>query len=533
MASVTGSKLAFFANGVSGSNVNVVLTPDGTNLPAPQQGKFNIEVFTSVAGGLAPGYDGSAFVGGAVQLTNNEIQGFALNSTEQLLSGSYTVTDLTGKQSIQIVGSGAGGSSITVHGSAGDTITGGSNVANSQLIDASGADPGVVKGPMTVTGGSGQTTVWAASGDVITGGAGAISVTGNSGNNMKITGGAGSLSAFNLGKGNTVTGSSSGFTFIDDSYSGGGNNTIGGGSGTGSAINPQTGNVAASQATFIKGGSGDVINAGASTTLVDANSKGSMSVNGGSGAITVWGGPGDVVTGGAGAMQIDGDQISVTGGSGNLNVIQGKSQTVTGGSGGTTVAGGLAETVKGGSGLLQFTGGTGASVSGGAGDMKAFNLGSGNTIGGSTGAGSFTLIDDTYTNISGKVFTGGTNTLGGGAGSVTVFAGPSDSVVAGTGTLEAVIRSNITGQETVNLSAGPNQDGVRDANVAGASGAVVTVTGFATATDKIESAQSVTATGSFLGTSTIAGGNTTLTFLDGTTMTLIGVSDPTKISFTQ
>src|SRR5437773_6389971 len=141
MASVSGSKLAFFAPGFTGSQINVVLTPDGTGALPTVAGAFNIEVFTSVAGSLAPGFQGSAFVQGAVSLTNNVIQAATLGSTEQLLSGNYILIDQTGSETIQIVGSGAGGTSQTVIGSAGDAITGSSNAANTQLIDASGSNP--------------------------------------------------------------------------------------------------------------------------------------------------------------------------------------------------------------------------------------------------------------------------------------------------------------------------------------------------------------------------------------------------------
>src|SRR6266545_885521 len=108
MASVPGSKLAFLAPGFTGDKVNVVLTPDGTGALPTVAGSFNIEVFTSVAGSLAPGFQGSAFIQGAVKLGSNFIQAASLNSTEQLLSGNYIVIDQTGNETIQIVGSGGG-----------------------------------------------------------------------------------------------------------------------------------------------------------------------------------------------------------------------------------------------------------------------------------------------------------------------------------------------------------------------------------------------------------------------------------------
>jgi len=182
--------------------------------------------------------------------------------------------------------------------------------------------------------------------------------------------------------------------------------------------------------------------------------------------------------------------------------------------------------VTGGAGAMQFNAGTGTTLTGGAGGVSAFNLGTGNSIVGSTAAATF--MDDSYTNPADATkFTGGTNTLVGGAAASRIIAGPSDSVVAGAGGLEAEIRSNLAGSVTV--AAGAGADGIRDANV-GAGTTKVTVTGFATASDKIESAQSGAAL--VTASSKDGGGNVILNFIDGTTMTLIGVTDPTKITFT-
>lgn len=54
MASPAGAQYVFFEP--SGPGVNISLTPDGSNLAAPQPGSANIEVFTAAPGSLAPGY---------------------------------------------------------------------------------------------------------------------------------------------------------------------------------------------------------------------------------------------------------------------------------------------------------------------------------------------------------------------------------------------------------------------------------------------------------------------------------------------
>jgi len=546
MASVTGSRLAFFAPGISGADVNVVLTPDGTGVAAPIAGKFNIEVFTSAAGGLAPGYQASAFIQDAIQLTNNLIQAGTINSTEQLLAGNYTVIDQTGSQTIQIVGNGAGGagSSTTVVGSSGDKISGSSIATNSQLIDVSGTNPSAIKGAQTVTGGAGNTTVWAGTGGQITGGTGAMTVAGinqvgdqslNSANN-KVSGGAGNLTVFDMGKGNVITGSTSGFTYVDDNYAGGGGNTITGGAGNGPVTNPGGGTV--SQGSWIIGGQGDLITGGTGTILVNAL-NGNMTVNGGAGAATVWGATGDKIFGGSGAMQVSGNALTATGGTGSLFVIGGSSDSVIAGGGTTTVIAGAGNTVTGGVGTLQLNQGVGSTLVGGAGSVKAFDLGTGNSITGSTSGP--TSIDDSYTDFTTGAFTGGANTLVGGAGSSTIIAGPSDSIVGGAGALEVILRSNLTGSETINLSAGASSDGVRDDDVAGTSelGSKSTVFGFQSGADFIRSATSVavgggTGPGALTGTATavFVGGNTVITFNDLSTMTVIGVA-PGAIKFTQ
>ena len=115
MASVTGSRLAFFSSTVTADKVNVVLTTDGSDVAGKAiVGDFNIEVFTATAGPLAGGFQASALVTGAQSLTNNAITAGSLSSTEQLLDGSFTLVDLTGSESIQIVGS--NGSSDVVVG---------------------------------------------------------------------------------------------------------------------------------------------------------------------------------------------------------------------------------------------------------------------------------------------------------------------------------------------------------------------------------------------------------------------------------
>jgi hypothetical protein len=507
MASVSGSQLSFFAPGKA---INTVLTKDGSGTLTPVAGVFNLEVFTAtppLGTSLAPGFQGSAIVPNATLISGNQVKGGAPN--EQLLDGSYTVVDATGNETIQIIGS-ATGSSDTVVGSKGDTITGSPNSATTQLIDASGTNPGVVPGAMTVIGGAGATTVWGGPGDSIIGGSGALFVPGDADNNMTIKGGTGSLTTFNLGHNNSIVGSQAGFTFIDDNYGGGGN-TITGGAGNGPVTTPLNTTVAAGS--FIISGAGDQITGGAGSTLVNGL-NGFTTVTGGSGPATVWAGAKSSIAGGSGPLSIDGSQ--------------GSGDTLIGASAATTISGGTSNTVGGGTGGLTYSGGNKSTVTGGGGNLDAFNLGKNNSITGSSDATKFSFIDDSYANPTAPgSFTGGQNTLSGCAGGATIIAGPGDTVNGGAGKLEAIFRSNLPGNETVNLSSGVA--GVRDAPVSGGAGTNVTVNGF-TSADVIESNKSVDGTGKFLGSSSVVSGNTILTFLDGTTMTIVGVTSGIKFT---
>src|SRR5207302_10162128 len=101
MASVTGSRLAFFSSTVTADKVNVVLTTDGSDVAGKAiAGDFNIEVFTATPGVRAAGFDARAFIQGAQLLSNNAIQARTPSSTEQLLDDSYQFMDLSASEPI-------------------------------------------------------------------------------------------------------------------------------------------------------------------------------------------------------------------------------------------------------------------------------------------------------------------------------------------------------------------------------------------------------------------------------------------------
>lgn len=495
MASVSGSNLSFFSpNNNFTQPVNLILSDGTTTTGSTVAGAYNIEIFTTTSPGTAlPGVDATAIIEGAQLIAPNEVQAGTLSSTEELLTGNVWLVDQTGGESITAATQ--DGVSQSVSGSAGDTITAGNGAGSSLLVDASNARGDIVVGPETIIGGGAQETVWAARGDSIVGGSGGMTVAGNGSNSppggsgsMTIVGGTGDLMVFDVGTTNSITGSSSGSTFIDSSYAGDGQNTITAGSGT----SPVT-LAGITAGNFIKIGIGDSVNGGSGgTVLVDGHAGSFDTINAGAASgITVWGGANDSVIGGSANLQF------------NDNV-----------------------------------GGSNSTVIGGKGGLYAFNLGTGDSIVGGSGgtvAGTIfsNIIDDSYTGAEGN------NTLVGGTASTLIVAGPNDSVVAVKASLLVDIRANLgaTSAETVDLSGskggGVKSTTIRDDDTLGGTGTAVTLTGFQSTQDVIASATSVDLSNNFTGTSAVQNGGTLLTFNDGTTMFLSGVTDVSKVNFTQ
>jgi hypothetical protein len=233
------------------------------------------------------------------------------------------------------------------------------------------------------------------------------------------------------------------------------------------------------------GSGGDTIiggNVGAGTQVIDLTGKdrrvtdGPMTAIGGAGPLLIYGGAQDWIVGGGGTVTGAGGQAV------NTLIVSDKGDTILGSTGSMSVAGGV-----GGATITAGTGGT--TVEGGKKDV-IYNLDSG------------TLLVEITAHSS--------------------FPKSSPSVQG-------------SGAETVNLGAGHGATTLRDVSVAGGTGAfaATTVTGFAASTDRIASATSINPTGSFLGTSATVLGATVLTLVDGSTMTLVGITDVTQLTFTR
>src|SRR3984893_11934273 len=167
MASISGGQYSFFAGGQA---VNVVTTPDGTNLPPPVLGQFNLELITSLGDppGIPAGYQGVAMES-------------ADGRTMDLVAGNYGVRV------------GGGGPHTIIAGAGNDTIYGGS-------------------GPETIRGGSGDDVIYGGSGpgeiyggtgdDTVYGGTGPETIRGGSGDDLIYGGGGPSMLYGDTAEGN-------------------------------------------------------------------------------------------------------------------------------------------------------------------------------------------------------------------------------------------------------------------------------------------------------------------------------------------
>jgi len=180
----------------------------------------------------------------------------------------------------------------------------------------------------------------------------------------------------------------------------------------------------------------------------------------------------------------------------------------------------LIDDTYGAGGGSSITGGNGTAIGAGGLAVNTVIIGApGDTIAGGSGT---TYIDAIL----------GSQSITGGSGAAMVQAAAGDTVAGGTGTLQVFLDSD-QATTTVNLGAGHGAATLADLSVAGGKGSAISVSGFATATDIIASPSSVSSTNTFLGTSSSIGGNTTLTFVDGSTMFLAGVASAGAIKFTQ
>ena len=117
MTSVSGGQFQISANG---EKINVVTTPDGSHLPPPISGEFNLEVVTSPGGSsdLPTGYQGVALLsdgGSTIEMASGD---YAVRVTGD---GFHTVIAWNGNDTVY----GGNGSDSILGGRGSDLIYGG------------------------------------------------------------------------------------------------------------------------------------------------------------------------------------------------------------------------------------------------------------------------------------------------------------------------------------------------------------------------------------------------------------------------
>jgi Ca2+-binding RTX toxin-like protein len=237
MASIAGSQF----DATASTPVNVVITSDGSGLPPPTPGDFNLEVWT---GGSPPSSPASGYQGLLVdyggQYANLIAGAFSLADTGT--GGHFIQADAAGETVV-----GASGDVIETQG-ANDSVTGNGNVilsygantsatlstGNNTFLDLSGNGD-------SVTGGSGNNFVFfSGTGNTYTGGSGNDTIMANVGSTGdSITAGSGSDLIYSFDQNNTIVGGSGSDTV--DVFAN--NNTVTGGSGPDTVLVVGTGNV--------------------------------------------------------------------------------------------------------------------------------------------------------------------------------------------------------------------------------------------------------------------------------------------------
>ncbi|MBV9826021.1 MAG: hypothetical protein JO001_10125 [Alphaproteobacteria bacterium] len=439
MASVTGSYLQFLAPGASPSNINLVLTPDGTGATTVA-GAFNIEIFTSTPGTAGSGFQAAAFVQGAqapttsFPLSNTEVQAGTISSTEQILSGAISMQDVTPGGEKLTAGSGTGAANETIIGASTDSLVGGSG--SGQVLN------GLV-GPETITQGSGTGfIIFGGSGDTILAASASTGATGNIvlGSNSNLTLNPAGNYTISSATGSTIIGGGSAansaitgapndlINLTGDS----GNNTITGASG-GDTI------IAGSGTNIITGASGDSIvgGAGGSWGVVDA--AGSMRIVVGTGGTGIIGAGGATSAGGA-------DTITAQAGTATVQITGAKNDSInlSGNTGADVVTGAAGDTITAGAGNDLIVGAATDSIISGAQSGSVTSI--------VDSAGGMQIVIGTVSGAAGGVVIGG--------GGVT--PGANDTIVSQANTTASITMTGGVG-DSINLTGNSGAENITTA----------------------------------------------------------------------
>ena len=259
---------------------------------------------------------------------------------------------------------------------------------------------------------------------------------------------------------------------------------------------------------------GSVTVTGGVGSLLFVGGTGASSVNGGAGSATIFtGAGGGNFTGGSAGHNIfivqtaSGANTTLTGGgAGDEIFTSAGSATVNGGPGGDDI-------VVGSTGVLTVNAVKGDAIFGGAGSLNVTGSTSGadSIIG---GAGALTVAGKGGNML--VVTSASTSNISIGNGASLIFASSgSNTITGGTGSLQAVLGA---GGSSFTEGSGPSVYDV----IAGSAGGTDVLNGFKPSTDKID----LFGYGSGDQHITTSGGSTVLSLVDGTKITLVGVTDP-------
>ena len=404
---------------------------------------------------------------------------------------------------------------VTIHGSPNMTVWGG---LNTDTI----VDPAAIV--LSETAGDSVVTL-SVTGDILAGNNANDTLTAT-GNGASIAGGFGTNALFALGSNDTVSaqgtsdtlfGGSGGSTFLISSVAT--NERLVGGSGALTVSDAGVG-------TTIFGGSG----------ALDVTTSGSLaSVIGSSGAISALDkGTSDTIFGGTGAVSatLAGSGAFVAGGLGALSVTDnGISDTINASLGFTSVTAATSSSFfQGGAGLFTFIGGTGGStIAGGSGDGTVVGgTGTTTTLGGQ--GGSIEYINTTTGGLFHEAG-GGDETIDAGLsrGAVTLYGGFDTAghnlLIGGNGddTLTAG-----AGADTLAGSGGVNQFFFQ--SFEGGPAAHSLISDFSFIDRAVLGGYGVDAAATAIAGATTAGGSTTITLSDNTTITFAGVTNPNELT---
>ena len=452
---------------------------------------------------------------------------------ELIVDGSPGYTNVTVPSSYSyVVTNNTTSNPITIHGTASTSIIGGDGTVTviDPAVIALGNGNNIVAltpsdAPYTASMGDGDNTVYAGGSGTVSGGTGS--------NQLNAGYGTGSNLLIAQGTDDTVVaGLSGGITSVESS----GSNTLVFGN-SGAMTLTLTG-----AAATVAAGSGDAtvsVGSAASSTILFGGS-GTLAVDNGGSGTEIAGFTGTVSLSGSNSLVFDGfgSAGTVTDAGSNDTIVGGdNSSTVTATTGnslvfGTTgsldfVGGSAAATVIAGSGAISAQGGQGGVVFAAHADNTAETV--------TAGTGGATLFgangSDVNLNGAGNVLYGGYSTSGEGetvngaslSGAVDIYAGAgNDSLVGGTGSDTMVAG---TGDDTMTGGAGNNLFGFFD----GSAGGHYTITDFSSSDAVYLGGYGTAAAATAIANATSAGGSTTITLADNTTITFSGVSSASQL----